>query len=123
MGKFPWGRWFAVLKVVVLAPIFILAAATIVIIERYDPAEFSTGVGMYYFNYKAKTETNPKPAVSPTSQEPTPHKTDISTEHTSGSAQVLDANGRRVVMTNGVGGGTQANSESGDVAGRVNVVP
>jgi len=86
------------LKVVVLAPIFILATTTITIIAVFDPAELSAGAVGYYFNYKAKTETSKKPDPLPTSQEQFLHQTGISKEHTSATAQLLDADGRCVVV-------------------------
>ncbi|MBN7809085.1 hypothetical protein JZX86_27585 [Agrobacterium rosae] len=56
MGKIPWGRWFALLKVAVLVPIFILATATVLIIGLFDPQKLSTGAGLFYFEYEAKPE-------------------------------------------------------------------
>lgn len=55
MGKFPWGRWFAVLKVAVWLPIFIVAAAIIIIIALFDPQKVSGGAGIIWFEYEAKT--------------------------------------------------------------------
>jgi hypothetical protein len=55
MGKFPWGRWFAVLKVAVPLSILILAAAIITIIALFDPQKLSAGAGIVWFDYEAKT--------------------------------------------------------------------